>query len=82
MIYVYGMFFLLAIAKWADLVPVLTNISWWWILGPIALVVLWFELFERVFGFDQVRRLKDAQFETAKKERIAKQLKRKPSGRR
>ncbi len=73
MIWLYGLFFAAAIAKFAD-VAFLQNISWWWITIPIIILVLWFEVFERVFGFDRRRTLEEAQFEKAKKERIRKQL--------
>jgi len=73
MIWLYGLFFAAAVAKWAD-VQFLQNIGWAWILVPLALLVLWFEVFERLLGFDRRRTLEDAQFEKAKKERIRKQL--------
>ena len=80
MIWIYGVFFLLAILKWNE-VSWLVNISWWWILGPIIAVVVWFEVLERLFGFDVKRKLDDADFERAKRERIRKQLER-PGARR
>lgn len=73
MIWLYGVFFVAALCKWAD-VPFFQNIGWAWILVPLALLILWFELLERLLGFDRRRRLEDAQFEKAKRERIRKQL--------
>lgn len=73
MIWLYGLFFLTAAAKWAG-ADFLQNVGWAWILVPIALIVLWFEVFERLFGFDARRKLEDAHFEEARKERIRKQL--------
>jgi small Trp-rich protein len=74
MIWLYGAVFCLAIAKWVGWEPLLPW-SWWWFLAPIGAVVLWFESLERISGFDSARKLKDATFEKAKKERIANQLK-------
>jgi small Trp-rich protein len=74
MIWLYGAVFCLAVAKWVGWEPLLPW-SWWWFLLPIGLVVLWFESLERMAGFDSARKLKDATFEKAKKERIANQLK-------
>ena len=81
MIWIYGVCFLLAIVKWAD-IGYLQNLSWGWVLLPLVVAILWFEVFERLFGMDRARTLKDAQFERAKKERIAKQLQRRPPGQR
>ena len=75
MIWLYGAFFAAAIAKWAE-VGFLQGLSWAWILVPLLLLILWFEVFERMLGFDRRRSLEDAQYETARKERIEKQLKR------
>lgn len=75
MIYLYGAFFALAIAKWLD-VAFLANVSWWWLIGPLLAVIAWFEVFERLFGFDAKRDLQDAAYEKAKKERIRKQMER------
>jgi small Trp-rich protein len=74
MIWLYGAIFGLAVAKWVGWEP-LAPWSWWWLLIPLAVVVAWFEVFERMAGFDAERKLKDATFEKAKKERIANQLK-------
>lgn len=75
MIWVYGIFFLLAIAKWNG-AGFLANVSWWWLVVPMILVVVWFEGLERFFEFDVKRKLQDAEFEKAKQERIRKQLER------
>lgn len=73
MIWLYGVFFAAAVAKWAG-AAVLQNVGWAWILVPLALVILWFEVFERLLGFDSRRKLEDAHFERTRKERIRKQL--------
>lgn len=77
MIWLYGLFLVAALAKWAD-AEFLQNIGWAWILVPLVLLLLWFELFERLLGFDRRRKLEDAQFEKAKRERIRKQLEKPP----
>lgn len=74
MIWLYGVFFVLAVAKWVGYEP-FQAWSWWWFLAPLGVLVAWFEVFERTMGFDSARKLKDAAYERAKKERIANQLK-------
>ena len=63
----------MAVAKWLE-VTFLTDVSWWWIWVPLIVTVLWFEIFERMFGMDKQRQLRDNAAETAKRERINKQL--------
>jgi small Trp-rich protein len=29
------------------------DVSWWWVTGSFFLTFIWFEVFERVFGFDK-----------------------------
>jgi len=29
------------------------NVSWWWVAGMFFMTLLWFEFFERLFGFDK-----------------------------
>lgn len=29
------------------------NVSWWWITGLFFLTFIWFEVFERLLGFDK-----------------------------
>jgi small Trp-rich protein len=81
MIWIYLACFILAIAKWME-VEFLANISWWWLLGPLFLVVLWFEVFERMLGMDKRSEPTDSDVEKAKRERINKQLGRDAKGRR
>ncbi len=73
MIWIYGLFFVLAVAKWLE-VTFLTDVSWWWIWLPLIVTVLWFEIFERMVGMDKQRQLRDNEAEQAKRERINKQL--------
>lgn len=73
MIWIYGLFFVLATAKWLE-VAFLSNVSWWWILLPLFAVVLWFEVFERMVGMDKQRQIRDSAAESAKRKRINEQL--------
>jgi small Trp-rich protein len=81
MIWIYLAGFILAIAKWLE-VEFLADISWWWVLSPLFLAVLWFEVLERMLGMDKRSELKDSDVEKAKRERINKQLGRDAKGRR
>lgn len=81
MIWIYLAGFILAIAKWLE-VEFLAVISWWWVLSPLFLAVLWFEVLERMLGMDKRSELKDSDVEKAKRERINKQLGRDAKGRR
>lgn len=31
------------------------DLSWWWIVGLVVVAVLWFEVFEKMFGLDRKR---------------------------
>jgi small Trp-rich protein len=53
---------LLEIGPFADL-------SWWWVLSPLALCVVWFERLERLFGMD-MRQLDAAKSEKRRKQRV------------
>lgn len=81
MIWIYLAGFILAIAKWLE-VEFLADISWWWVLSPLFLAVLWFEVLERMLGMDKRSELTDSEIEKAKRERINKQLGRDAKGRR
>ncbi len=61
---------ILLVCKWFELGPV-AQLSWWWAASPLAIAFLWFEIFERLFGFDR-RKAEHADFERIRKERIAK----------
>ncbi len=45
--------------------------SWWWVLAPLAMAIFWFEVLERVLGFDQ-RKKDHALHDKLREERIAK----------
>jgi small Trp-rich protein len=53
--------------------------SWWWVLLPLGLAIIWFEWLERLFGRDR-RKAEAAAWADHRKERIASQF-RKGQGR-
>jgi small Trp-rich protein len=63
---------LLTILKYLEVGP-LANISWWWIVGLVAVAFIWFEFIERMLGLD--KRKAHEQLEKARKERIKKTFK-------
>ena len=62
----------LLIARWFELGP-LAEVSWWWILSPLAVAFIWFEVIESRFGFDKHKQHEDA--DRARRERVAAQFK-------
>ena len=44
----------LALMKYFEWGPVAAW-SWWWVLSPLLLAFVWFEVFERLLGFDKKR---------------------------
>lgn len=44
--------------------------SWWWVLSPLVVAFLWFEVFEKMLGFDK-RRAEEPEHEKRRRERIA-----------
>ena len=67
-------------AKWLELGP-LAELSWWWILAPLAGAFAWFEVFEPMFGLDR-RRKQDDEQEQRRKDRVAAQFAGPDKGRR
>ncbi|MCX7212211.1 MAG: TIGR04438 family Trp-rich protein [Burkholderiales bacterium] len=57
----------------------LATMSWWWVLLPLGLAIIWFEWLERLFGRDR-RKAEAAAWADHRKERIASQF-RKGQGR-
>lgn len=47
--------------------------SWWWVLAPLAAAALWFEVLEKLFGFDR-RSVDHIEAERNRRNRIAKQF--------
>jgi small Trp-rich protein len=46
------------------------DISWWWIIGLMAIAFIWFEFLERMFGLD--KRRAHEQTEKNRQERVKK----------
>ncbi|MDO4637350.1 MAG: TIGR04438 family Trp-rich protein [Lautropia sp.] len=55
-------------------VGVVAGWSWWWVLLPWGLALLWFEFFEHLFGRDR-RQLEMAAHEKRARERVAETFK-------
>jgi small Trp-rich protein len=64
---------LLLVSKLLDFGP-LADLSWWWVLLPFGLALVWWEFFERRLGLDKKKAFDE--LEKAKKERIARALER------
>lgn len=62
----------LLIARWFELGP-LAGVSWWWILSPLVVAFIWFELIESRFGFDKHKQHGDA--DRARRDRVEAQFK-------
>ncbi len=62
----------LLIARWFELGP-LAEVSWWWILSPLAVAFIWFEVIESRFGFDKHKQHEDA--DRARRDRVEAQFK-------
>ncbi|MEI7443401.1 MAG: TIGR04438 family Trp-rich protein [Burkholderiales bacterium] len=63
---------LLVLLRWFEVGP-FAGLSWWWVLAPLGLAFLWFEAFERIFGFDR-RQVDQMESERRRKERVAAQF--------
>jgi small Trp-rich protein len=61
------------VMKWLEIKPV-ADLSWWWVLAPLALALAWFEGLERLFGRDR-RQTDLADFEKRARDRVAKTFK-------
>jgi len=51
----------------------LADVSWWWILAPLAAAIVWFEWLEKLFGRDR-RKVEHLEWEQRRKERVAAQF--------
>jgi small Trp-rich protein len=60
---------LLVLCRWLELGPFAT-LSWWWVLAPLGVALLWFEGLERVFGRDR-RQVDAIEWEKRRKDRVA-----------
>ena len=63
----------LLVSKLLDFGP-LADLSWWWVLMPFVIALIWWEVFERHLGLD--RRKAFDELEKAKQERIERALER------
>jgi small Trp-rich protein len=64
---------LLVLLKYLEIGP-FAAVSWWWILAPLILAFIFFEVIEPMFGLDK-KKAHD-QLEQAKQQRLRKQLER------
>jgi small Trp-rich protein len=63
----------LLVSKLLEFGP-LAELSWWWVLTPFLLALIWWEVFERRLGLDKKKAFDE--LENAKKARIARALER------
>lgn len=63
----------LLVSKLLDFGP-FADLSWWWVLLPFAVALIWWEFFERRLGLDKKKAFDE--LENAKKQRIARALER------
>lgn len=62
----------LVLLKALEFAP-LADVSWWWVLSPLAIAALWFEVLERWVGRDR-RQVDAIEWETRRKERVQAQF--------
>jgi small Trp-rich protein len=62
----------LVLLKALEFAP-LAEVSWWWILAPLAVAALWFEVLERLVGRDR-RQVDAIEWEARRKERVQAQF--------
>lgn len=60
---------LLVVLKLLEVGPV-ADLAWWWVLSPLLLAFVWFELLEKPLGFDK-RKADHLEWEQRRKERVA-----------
>jgi small Trp-rich protein len=53
-------------------ISVFAELSWWWVVLPLGLALLWFELVERRLGWDKKKAFDE--IDKVKKDRIKKGL--------
>ena len=63
----------LVVMKWLEIGPV-ADLSWWWVLAPMAVALAWFEGVEKLFGRDR-RQVELTDFEKRARERVAQTFK-------
>jgi small Trp-rich protein len=62
----------LSILRYFEIGP-FAELSWWWIVGLLAVAFVWFEFVERLLGLD--KRKAHEQLEKARNERVKKAFK-------
>lgn len=70
---------ILLILKLLEVGPIAT-LSWWWVVLPLIIAWIWFEMFEKRFGWDKKAAFDE--LDRAKSERIKKQMEDARKGRR
>jgi small Trp-rich protein len=63
----------LLVSKLLEFGP-LATVSWWWVVLPFVLALIWWEVFEGRLGLDKKKAFDE--LDKAKKERIARALER------
>jgi len=63
---------ILVVLKLLDVGP-LIEVSWWWILAPLAVAFVWFEWIEKLVGMDR-RNVEHIEWEKRRKERVSEQF--------
>jgi small Trp-rich protein len=63
----------LLVSKLLEVGP-FAELSWWWVVLPFVLALIWWEFFERRLGLDKKKAFDE--LDLAKKERIARALER------
>jgi small Trp-rich protein len=58
---------------------VIATLSWWWILLPLGLAIIWFEWLEGLFGFDR-RSVEANEWGDRHKTRVAEQFRKARGG--
>jgi small Trp-rich protein len=62
----------LVLLRWLEIGPV-AQLSWWWVLSPLAAAVLWFEVLESWFGRDR-RKIEAIEHERLRQQRVRQQF--------
>jgi small Trp-rich protein len=63
---------MLVLCKWFEIL-FFKNLSWWWVIAPLVLAFIYFEVLEPMFGWDKKQAYDKA--DEYKRKRIQQQLK-------
>ncbi len=58
--------------RWLEIGPV-AGWSWWWVLSPLAVALVWFEFLEQPLGRDR-RQVETVEFEERRRKRVDEQF--------